>query len=130
MKLFVELLHAWANWSFVVVYKYKFLLGISCNCIWLETDLSVLTIAFWEYMYYRNPPGNLTFYFFCCNWKSLNSSKWKEQSLIVRSYPENYFNVFVWNGSMMKPAWMFSQVGSLKKAPLSAETLEKYVRQN
>ena len=31
----------------------------------------------------------------------------------------------VWNGSMMKPTWMLSWVGSLKKAPLSAEMLEK-----
>ena len=35
------------------------------------------------------------------------------------------FMFCVWNGSMMKPTWMLSRVGSLKKAPLSAETLEK-----
>ena len=35
------------------------------------------------------------------------------------------FMFCIWNGSMMKPTWMLSRVGSLKKAPLSAEMLEK-----
>ena len=37
------------------------------------------------------------------------------------------FMFFIWNGSMMKSTWMLSQVGSLKRAPFSEETLEKYV---